>query len=474
MRSLVRHLRAAALLQTTAETSDAVLLERFLTDRDETAFEALLRRHGPMVWGVCRRTLENRQDAEDAFQATFLVLVRKAGSVSPRELVGHWLYGVAFRTASRARAIRRKRRERQDGFHEPALQAEPEYRDWLPILDREINRLPAKYRVLLVLSALEGMSRKELALRLNLPEGTVSSRLATARKMLAQRLLRQGFQPGIAAFGAALSAETARSSVPTWLHASTQAAITSMAAASDWTSTAIPATVGELTRGVMRAMWLAKLRTVVMLIALTGGIGAVVLSACRTTAADEPRGSAPPPAARAVGDKSTKLRSTVPVARTQAEGGTPKKGESPESKRQKRLLRWIVVFDTPNAKDYLAQLDALGAILAVPQPAGGYLVIRNLDKQPASGVCENLDDIHRIFWIDDNQASVSALAQFLRLQPVPPHLVAFFPRYIEDEMARKELAYAHRREEDIKETHFKLAHTAKRGYEIEITSQTSK
>lgn len=474
MRSLVRHLRAAALLQTTAETPDAVLLERFLTDRDDAAFEALLRRHGPMVWGVCRRTLDNRQDAEDAFQATFLVLVRKAGSINPRDLVGHWLYGVAFRIASRARAICRKRRERQEAFHEPAVVAQPKDRDWLPILDREINRLPTKYRVLLVLSALEGMSRKELARRLNLPEGTVSSRLATARKMLAQRLLRQGFQAGIVGLGAALSTATAESYVPTGLHASTQAAFMWITASPDWTGAMVPATVGALARGVIRTMWLAKLRTAVMLIVLTGGLGAAVLSACRTRAADGPKGTAPPSAAETINNKSTKLRPTPSVARTEDGGAAPKKEESAASKRQKRLLRWTLIFDTTTGKDYVTQLNAMGAILAVPQPKGGYLVIRNLDKKPASGVCENLEEIHRIFWIDENPASVPALAEVLGLKPVPPHLVCFFPRYIEDDMLRKELAYAHRREEDIHETRFHLVHTPTRGYEIEVISQTAK
>src|SRR5579872_7500273 len=104
MRAVLRHLRAAALSAEGGGPTDGQLLEAFVARREEAAFEALVRRHGPMVLGVCRRALRNEHDAEDAFQATFLVLVRKAPSIRPRDLVGHWLYGVAYRTAIRARS----------------------------------------------------------------------------------------------------------------------------------------------------------------------------------------------------------------------------------------------------------------------------------------------------------------------------------------------------------------------------------
>src|SRR5438132_10808010 len=110
MKAVIRHLRRAALLDPRGGPGDGQLLEAFLGRRDEAAFEALLRRHGPMVLGVCRRVLGNADDAEDAFQATFLVLVRKAATVRPREMVGNWLYGVAYRTAMKVRAMNAKRR----------------------------------------------------------------------------------------------------------------------------------------------------------------------------------------------------------------------------------------------------------------------------------------------------------------------------------------------------------------------------
>src|SRR5262249_28051790 len=131
-----------------------------------------LRRHGPMVRGVCKRLLGSHQDAEDAFQATFLVLVQKARSITPRERVAGWLYGVACRAARKAGAARKRSRERQvDVLPEPATVAEGLWLDVEPLLDQELNRLPEKYRLAVVLCDLEGRTRKEVARLLGWPEG---------------------------------------------------------------------------------------------------------------------------------------------------------------------------------------------------------------------------------------------------------------------------------------------------------------
>src|SRR5262249_40853037 len=148
----------------------------FLERRDEAALAALVKRHGPMVWGVCRRLLSHH-DAEDAFQATFLVLVRKAASVVPRRMVGNWLYGVAHHTALQARrtAARRKARERQvTEMPEPAVTDQDLWRDLRPLLDEALSRLPDKYRAVIVLCDLEGKTRRETAGQLGVPEGTVA------------------------------------------------------------------------------------------------------------------------------------------------------------------------------------------------------------------------------------------------------------------------------------------------------------
>src|SRR5262249_753421 len=144
------HLRRVALLCDSGGLTDGRLLEAFTAGRDEAAFGALVQRHGPMVFGVCRRVLRHRQDAEDAFQATFVVLARKAASIQEREQVGNWLYGVAFRTALEARrlAARRRTREKQvDDMPHPTVEPEEMWQDLRLVLDEELSRLPDKYRL---------------------------------------------------------------------------------------------------------------------------------------------------------------------------------------------------------------------------------------------------------------------------------------------------------------------------------------
>src|SRR5262245_50388720 len=146
-------LRRSVLVQNEAGQSDAELLNRFIGQRDHSAFEVLVRRHGPMVWGVCNRLLSDRHDAEDAFQATFLVLVRKASSVMPREMVANWLYGVARQIALRARCttFKRKSREKQvAAIPEPETISPESRHDLLSTVDGELSHLPAKYRTVVI------------------------------------------------------------------------------------------------------------------------------------------------------------------------------------------------------------------------------------------------------------------------------------------------------------------------------------
>src|SRR5271165_5105683 len=189
LRGVLGHLQQAG-----GGLTDGQLLGRFVATRDEASFAALVRRHGPMVLGVCRRVLHDGHDAEDAFQATFLILARKAGSVVQRESLGCWLYQVAYHTAleaSEANARRRARERPMNDVPHPVV-APAESVDWLPLLDRELSRLPEKYRAAIVLCDLEGQTRKEAARLLKIPEGTLSSRLATGRQMLAKRLAASG------------------------------------------------------------------------------------------------------------------------------------------------------------------------------------------------------------------------------------------------------------------------------------------
>src|SRR6266480_2697079 len=173
---VMQRLRSNARRHDCAEWTDSELLQFFITDQDEDAFEAIVRRHGAMVLGVCRRILRNEADAEDAFQATFLVLVRKAGSIRPRGMVGNWLYGVAHSMALKARAMSIKRLAKE---REAAGRSKPEPAEireqLLALLDEGLRALPDKYRVAIVLCDLEGMSIKEAARQLGCPPGTIST-----------------------------------------------------------------------------------------------------------------------------------------------------------------------------------------------------------------------------------------------------------------------------------------------------------
>ncbi|MFL5340308.1 MAG: sigma-70 family RNA polymerase sigma factor [Gemmataceae bacterium] len=291
-RQVVRQLRRFAVRETDALT-DGQLLDCFVAQRDEAAFAALVRRHGPMVWGVCRRIVGHAEDAEDAFQAAFLVLARKASTVRPRELVGHWLYGVASRTALKAKAVaaRRRERERQVPVMPPAEIISPADVDWLPLLDRELGRLPEKYRVPIVLCDLEGRTRRDVARQLKVPDGTLSNRLASGRRMLARRLARHGVTLSAGALAAALVADGS-AGVPAPL---VVAAV--RAATADALPDAVSSAAVTLSEGVIKAMLLNRLKLTTVILTLSGlialGLGASALSESRADAPPAPAPAAP-------------------------------------------------------------------------------------------------------------------------------------------------------------------------------------
>ena len=241
---LARQLRRAAGLPDPDPPTDGQLLDRFRTGRDEAAFAELVERHGPMVLGVCRRVLRHEADADDAFQAAFLVLLRRAAELAGRETVGNWLYGVAYRTALKARANAVRRRAKEAA----AVRAEPADPDGdTGLLDEVLVGLPEKYREPLVLCELEGLCRRDAAARLGVPEGTLSSRMATGKRMLADRLRRRGLAAPatlLAAVPAGLAGATARAA----------------AVAAGYAAGAVPAAVAKLAAEVTRAMFLTKLR----------------------------------------------------------------------------------------------------------------------------------------------------------------------------------------------------------------------
>src|SRR5262245_105361 len=223
---LVRHIHRLHRGEQAGGDGDAQLLARFVTGHDEEAFEALVRRHGPMVLGVCRRLLGDAHAAEDAFQATFLVLVRRAVTLDRPELLGNWLHGVAARVAreARARTVRRRTQERQaQTMARPEAEplAEAAWADIRPILDEELGQLPEKYRLALVLCYLEGKTHEETAQSLGIPVGSVSWRLSRGRELLRQRLTRRGVALSGSVLAAVLSDGRLWAAVPAPLVATT-------------------------------------------------------------------------------------------------------------------------------------------------------------------------------------------------------------------------------------------------------------
>jgi len=240
------------------DVSDGELVRCFAKSRDEQAFAALVRRHGPMVFSVCRRTLGHVHDAEDAFQATFLVLARKANAVRP-DGVSRWLYGVAVRVANKARVRRSRRRMASLELDQFAIRDVPEVADWLPLLDTLLNNLPERDRDPIVLCDVQGRSRTEAAAALGIAEGTLSSRLARAREKLRSKLTLRGVTPSMAALTLGLTAEP----VPARLLNSAFA-------------NQLPTNLAQqLAEGVLRNMILLKTCKLGLMLASVIGIGTV-------------------------------------------------------------------------------------------------------------------------------------------------------------------------------------------------------
>jgi RNA polymerase sigma factor (sigma-70 family) len=268
--------------------SDPELLERFTRTGDEAAFAALVRRHHPMVLGVCRRLLHHAQDAEDACQAVFLVLARKAGSVRGREALAGWLYRVASRVATKARTTTAKRSTTttadvpgpDDGLQDVT------WREALAVLDEELVRLPAAYRAALVLCYLEGRTQDEAARQLGWSLGTLRGQLERAREKLRARLLRRGISLPAALFGVALGGAAASTAAAT--------AITRLAVGS---SSTVPARVAALANEGTRTMFTAKARTGAALVFAAGVLVAVGVAAQPGGPPKGPPVKAPPPPA---------------------------------------------------------------------------------------------------------------------------------------------------------------------------------
>jgi RNA polymerase sigma factor (sigma-70 family) len=300
---LVRFIRSLATPPGAGRDPDAQLLERFAASRDEYAFAALLKRHGPMVLAVCRRVLNDAHDAEDAFQASFLVLARKAGSVRRHASVASWLFGVAYRTVLKARVAEARRRS-AEGEATPARAAEPDagrealWRDLRPVLDEEVARLPEKNRAALVLCYLEGRTTAEAAQALACPRGTVLSRLAWARERLRARLTRRGITLSAGSLATAFAQYAEAAPAPALFNLMVKAA----------TGSAASPEVIALAEGVLRTMRASKMGVLVgLLLAASVLVGTGLLLGASQQGGNDTKGNRPAAPAKGAATEATEL-----------------------------------------------------------------------------------------------------------------------------------------------------------------------
>jgi RNA polymerase sigma factor (sigma-70 family) len=274
--SVLRHIQKIVGAPGGEELMDRQLLKRFSADRDEAAFATLVRRHGPLVMGACRRLLPQTQDAEDVFQATFLVLARKAGSIRWRDSVGNWLYGVACRLAwkTKSAVARRQAQERETAAMAKAKTgSEVDCREVSSVLDEELQRLPGKYRTPLLLCFLEGRTRDQAARQLGLSLRTLDRRLQQGRDLLRRRLTRRGVTLSAGLLAAGLFQNAGEAAVPAALMQTTVQAALLIVSGKGAGAGTISASVAALTRSACLAMAVTRLKVAGVVLLAVGLLG---------------------------------------------------------------------------------------------------------------------------------------------------------------------------------------------------------
>jgi RNA polymerase sigma factor (sigma-70 family) len=277
---VLQHFRRILEAHQVGPRADRQLLQRFIAAREEAAFSALVRRHGPLVFGVCRRILHDVHDAEDVFQATFLVLACKAASIRQPDSLASWLFGIAHRLALKARADvdQRRRRERQVAELREAEAPDISWRELRAALDEELSRLSEKHRAPLLLCYLQGLTQDEAAQQLGCPRGTLKRRLERGRDLLRTRLTQRGLTLS-AGLCASTLIPTAEAAVPGTLTQSTVQAVLGFTAAKTAVSGVLSARVAALAQGVLQAMMTAKLKAgaalLMAVMVLAAGAGAL-------------------------------------------------------------------------------------------------------------------------------------------------------------------------------------------------------
>lgn len=310
LQNVMNHLRALVRPRPAEGLTDAHHLERFLAERDETAFAAMVRAHGPMVRGVCRRILgHDAADADDVFQAVFLLLARKGGSIRRREALGSWLYGAALRLACKMRLsnARRQAREKQalnrscsDPLEDLA------WRELRPILDEELDRLPDKYRAAVVLCYLEGKTNEQAARELGCPAGTIKTRLAYARDLLRARLTSRGLALSSAALGTLLTPEVLTAAVPLAMQTITIQAALEFAAGNTAAASALAGPAAAFTERTINAMFWNQIKVLALVLTLSGVVSGAGWLGLRAQSEPAKPPSAETPPAQALAEPPSK------------------------------------------------------------------------------------------------------------------------------------------------------------------------
>lgn len=341
------------------ESSDGQLIEQFVRQQNETAFAALVYRHGPMVRAVCRRELHDAHDSEDAFQATFMVLARKAHTLSQRERLASWLHGVAFRIARKGRVLQvRRRMAPLDSRDVPAPEqmCDLAWRELQLVLDEEVCRLPHKYRDPVVLCYFEGLTYTAAAQRLDVPAGTVSGRLDRAREMLRTRLVRRGLTLSAGLLSTLIANNASSAAVtPALLQTTVDVAL----AFGGLTTASIPGKALLLAEGTMRSLFFAKLRLIagvlfISMVTLGAGVGLYRLVATEDTGGPALAQDTPPrqPVANVPVPERSEAQKLVDRA-LQAVGGKNKAASL-------RSASWTMVFDPGEATEIKQHISAVG------------------------------------------------------------------------------------------------------------------
>src|SRR5262245_22318915 len=296
---VVRQLREMLDGETAAGLRDAQLLERFTRDREEQAFAALVHRHGPLVLGVCQRILQHRHDAEDAFQATFLVLARRAAAIRQPDSLAAWLHGIALRVARTMKRDAGKRRQLQQHAAPPVPQGPPDpcLRELQAVLDEELQRLPENHRQPLLLCYFQGLTQEEAARQLGWPRGTLKRRLERGRELLKVRLIRRGLSLGAALIAATAADPALAVPLPPTLGVATSEAAVSFAARKTAPAAGVSAHVMTLAEGVLRTMFATRviLLSALVLVFGLGAIGALVCARAAQSPAEPPANAGSPP-----------------------------------------------------------------------------------------------------------------------------------------------------------------------------------